>query len=51
MPTCPRCHQFLAKVTAYFRGDEIERVTGICKRHGEVEPNDWDADMFDTEGR
>ena len=47
MPTCPKCRRYLSNITAMINGnDDIVKVTGICTRHGEVEPDDWDADMF-----
>lgn len=51
MTRCPKCGRFLSRVVAFFNGlDDILKVTGECKRHGTVEPEDWDADMFDTDG-
>lgn len=43
MPTCPRCRRFVGKLTGYYDGEKFTRVTAICKKHGEVEPDDWDT--------
>src|SRR3990167_9223591 len=48
MMTCPKCHWFLGKIK-YWAGAEqnIDKVIGTCKRHGEVEPQDWQwEDIF-----
>lgn len=40
---CPECGKFLSKVYATVNGfDEILKVTGQCKKHGEIEPTDWE---------
>jgi hypothetical protein len=46
-PRCPKCFRYLAKVTAWGNGDRIICVQGICKKHGLVDTDDWDADMFE----
>ena len=47
---CPKCSWFLSDVTAFYRGPEgdaeIILVEGKCKRHGIVNPVDWDYDDF-----
>ncbi len=44
---CPECGKFLSKVEATVNGfEEIVKVNGECKKHGTVEPKDWEADDF-----
>lgn len=39
---CPECGKFLANVVADVNGmDEVIKVTGKCRKHGEVQPTDW----------
>lgn len=48
---CPQCGKFLSNISAKKRllNDEIFDVKGTCIKHGEVEPNDWEADDFNFE--
>lgn len=44
---CPACAKFLAKVNASVNlNGDILKVEGICKKHGVVEPTDWDYEDF-----
>lgn len=44
---CPECGRFVGEVVVLKRLlDERIFVTGQCKKHGQVEPDDWDADDF-----
>lgn len=47
---CPTCGKFLKDVDVKLRVlDDRIFVKGTCKTHGDVEPTDWDADMFTFE--
>ena len=47
-PKCPNCGKFLKNVVAIVNGfDEVIRVLGDCKIHGEVENvTDWEYSDF-----
>lgn len=49
MTRCPKCGRFLANLRAEMTWDDIRNVRGDCKVHGAIEPDDWDADMFERE--
>ncbi len=43
MSKCPECGKWLKNVYADLNQEnEILKVTGQCKKHGEVEPTDWE---------
>ncbi len=43
MIMCPKCHWFLGKIKYWADSEQnVSRVVGVCKRHGEVEPKDWE---------
>lgn len=47
MMKCPTCGKFLKDVNADISiENEILRVYGVCKKHGEVEPENWDYETF-----
>jgi len=50
MNKCPKCGRWLKDVTCRIDQltDDIEDVTGFCKKHGCVRPDDWEADQFET---
>lgn len=50
MNKCDQCGKFLSSVTAQANVfKEIAKVTGVCKKHGEVEVFDWDYEQFFSE--
>jgi len=51
IPHCPKCGKFVADVTGYSRAERIEKVEGICRKHGFVDltDQDWSADDFEYE--
>jgi len=50
---CPICGKFLSNVVASVNQwtERITKVEGICKIHGTVQPEDWEADDFVDEKR
>ena len=43
MIVCPKCKKFVSKVRYWINGfEEITKVVGTCKKHGEVEPTNWE---------
>ena len=49
---CPICGKFCSNIMATTHGEQITKVTGICKKHGEQDLTDqsWDGDDFNYEG-
>ena len=44
---CPICGRFTSKNVAHFNmNGDIILVEGFCKRHGRVNPEDWEYDDF-----
>lgn len=46
---CPRCGRFCGDITFFYNDYGIQRVTGVCAKHGEVDltQQDWSYDDFD----
>lgn len=47
---CPECGRFVSQAVAWVNvfEDRIHQVQAQCSKHGTVEPQDWEADDFDT---
>lgn len=48
---CPKCGKFCANIIGHFNNEGLQKVMGVCKKHGKVDLShqSWDADGF-TEG-
>ena len=48
---CPRCGQFCGRIRGLFRGGDLVRVEGRCRRHGRVDlsAQEWDGEQFAQE--
>jgi len=48
---CPKCGRFCGKIVGTIRNEGLDKVTGICRMHGEVDlsDQDWGYEDFDEE--